>query len=297
MDLEDLEAFLALCVEGSITGLARRLGVPKSTVSRRLSRLEARLGAVLVERRADGVVLTARGREVQTQGLRVMAEVDRLREPERGPPLLRIAASPELAGSAALIELLDTFRQSYPTTTLDLIATARRLDLASESVDLALRLHLSPLAGPATLMTRALAELTGHLYAAPSVLLGRTLPTHPADLGQLPLVTLVGGLLRTEWRLEHAEHGTYALPIHAVVRATDLPLARQLALHGQGVAMLPDFMVADDVAQGALVPVLHEWRSPRVRVSALWRADRMLVPALRALLDLLPAFGAQVARW
>jgi hypothetical protein len=52
---------------------------------------------VLVERRADGIVLTARGREVQTQGLRVMAEVDRLREPERGPPLLRIAASPELA--------------------------------------------------------------------------------------------------------------------------------------------------------------------------------------------------------
>lgn len=297
MELDDLETFLALCAEGSITALGRRLGVPKSTVSRRLARLEEDLGAALVERTAEGVELTERGREVRAQGLRVMAEVSRLRSPDHGPSLVRIAASPELAEAEDVLVMLEAFRARHPATTVDLVSTGARLDLASAAIDLALRIHVSPLTGEATLMTRRIGELRGHLFAAPRLLLAHGTPAEPRALERLPLITIGGGVLRDEWPLHHDTEAPIRVRVQPAFRATDLPLLRRMAVRGQGVTLLPDFMVSADLASGALVPVLPQWRSPPVHVSALWREDRVLVPAIRDLLDLLPDLAGRLARW
>lgn len=285
MRLDDLQTFLQVCADGSFTAVARDLGVPTSTVTRRVARLEEELGTPLLVRGAEGVRPTEVGLEVRSRGERVLQEVASLRmEAGRKPQTLRVVAPPELAHTHHLLSILARYGEDHPDVQVELLSTARRVDLATDGVDVVIRLHLSPLRGGPSLMTRRLGMLRGGIYAAPSLIEGRSLDT-PADLARWPVVTTGGGVLRNHWPLEHPHHGSVDVPIRPVLRLSDLLVVRSAAIAGHGAALLPPFLAREAEQTGALRQLLVGWRTAPARVSLLWADADPLPPHLRDFLD------------
>lgn len=285
MRLDDLKTFLSVCSAGSLTAVANQLGVSKSTVARRVDRLESECGVPLLHREASGVRPTHEGLEVCARAERILYEVAGLRrEVGNKPEVLRVIASPSLAQTDALIGLVASYSQRHPRVQVDLESSARRVDLATQGVDVALRMHLSPLRGAPSLMTRRLGSLRGHVYAAPSVIRGGRFE-HPRQLAQLPVITTAAGLLRNHWPLEHPTHGSMEVPVRPKFRLSDLVLVRDAAVAGHGAALLPPFLVQDAERDGALVRLLGGWSTPVVRISVLWTASDPLPDRVRAFLD------------
>lgn len=286
MQLTDLRTFVAVCDSDSLSAVARQLGVPKSTVARRIARLETELGATLVQRSHLGAVATAAGLQVRRRAERILAEVDALHSDVPAQPArLRVVASPILAQAPAFLRMVHDFITDHRSIELELISTAARLDLLKTGTDLALRLHLSPLSGEPTLMSRRLGTVDGGIFAAPAMA-ARTW-TGPEDLTTVPVITTQAGVLRHRWPLEHPTQGSAVVQIEPVLRTSDLQVVTQAVVEGLGVGLLPVYATEAAVERGALVRILPQWCPPSVRVSALWlRASPMPAP-VRAFLDAL----------
>lgn len=290
MRLDELETFVAVCSEGSFTSVAEQLGVSTSTIARRVTRLEHACGVPLLVRETVGVRPTPQGAEVRARAERILHQVTALRrEVSRQPEVLRVIAAPALAQSDGLLGLLSTYGAQHPHVQVELESSARRVDLTANGIDVALRLHLSPLRGAPSLMSRRLGRLRGHVYAAPHLAKAQQL-AHPDQLVDLPVVSMGAGLLRNHWSLEHPEHGTIEVPVRPALRLSDLVLVRQAAIAGHGVALLPPFLADGPEAEGRLVRLLPDWSTPTVRLSVLWTASDPLPPRVRAFLDLLAAW-------
>ena len=200
--IEELTAFLAVARLGSFGAAASELGVPKSTVSRRVSRLERDIGRALIVRDTAGAHLTAAGRWVRSQGTRVVAELACLtRDADRPPASARLAISPELASAPGVLRALRALKDEFPDSAIEVLATNRRIDLAQEDIDVVLRFHLNQLYGPSDLMTKSLGFLRGGIYAAPAWA-GRNEITEPRSLTQCEVVSLRGGSTRNHWPLQ-----------------------------------------------------------------------------------------------
>ena len=255
---------------GSISAAADLLELPKSTVSRRLARLEKELGQALVHRESDGSRLTEAGHGARRQGARVLAEVAcLLGEGPRPPTVLQVAAPPEISYTPGFIRLLDQYRRRQPNVVCDVYTSTRRFDLVQDPIDLVFRLHLSPIRGPASLKTKTLGRLHGEVYASPKWAKANPIE-HPQQLASVPVLTLPGGTLRTHWALEHAEEGSVQIPIQAGVFGSELPWLGVAAAGGHGPALLPPHIAAPKVQAKRLVRILPQWRTPPVRLSLLW---------------------------
>jgi len=285
----DLLLFARVADEGSLTKAAQALGLPKSTVSRRLAALEETLGERLLLRTTRKRGLTDFGRSVLDHARHVADEVAAtasLAEMRSAEPSgrLRVSMPGDLA-SLVLAEMLAAFLARYPRIDLELDLTPRRVDLHGENFDVALR--MGDLGNDASLAARRLATWTSSLYAAPAYLARKRRPAQPDDLlahDTLRLLTRAGDA--DPWVLHRGdERWRGAPPTRATANSPDLLI--RLARAGAGIALVKDHFALPYMRGGELVPVLAEWTGPRIDAWAVFPGHRLMPSRTRAFIDML----------
>ncbi|MFZ5440188.1 MAG: LysR family transcriptional regulator [Myxococcota bacterium] len=278
--LSGLPTLLMLSRAGSLTAAAARLGVPRSTVSRRLARLEQHLGVALADRNTRSFKLTAAAQRLVAEAGSLLAQLETISEVVRADAgevrgQLRLATPPGLGG-AFVGSFLARFQRQFPRVDVELVVTERRPHLIAERFDVLLATELPP---DLPWTRRALGQSRLVAVASRAYLRGRPALESPDDLAAH--VTLSGprkedGLL-TWPRLRGAP-----LPVKPAFVTNDYPTLRVAALEGLGIALLPVHLVFDELASGALVQVLPKHLGAPLDVYALHAPERRNSPVLRA---------------
>jgi DNA-binding transcriptional LysR family regulator len=268
---------------GSFTTAARDLDMPKSTVSRKVTDLEERLGVRLLQRTTRSLGLTDEGRTYFDFCARIIGEVDeaenavgRLRGVPRG--LLRVTTPLNFGFMGAI---LADFAKRNPEVTLDVVATDRRVGLVEEGFDVAIR---AGTLSDSTLIARPLATLRRIAVATSDYLKKRGRPREPADLAKHDALVFGAGTSPTTWRLERAA-SVVDVAVKPRLVINDFDALLDAALAGLGVAMLPVFRCIALVRERRLEQVLKEWCSPRATIHAVYPTTRLLSPKVKAFVD------------
>lgn len=283
--------FSEVVSSGGLTAAAQRLGLRKSTVSRRLSALEERLGVRLVERNARHLRLTEAGRDYLTHCTRLVAEareVNRAMGESRATPqgTLRIATL-SLLGEL-LTPLVSELLLRHPLLRVELSLAEAHVDLIAQEYDLALR--TGPLAD-SSLVARKLGRLRTGYYASPAYLSRHGTPRTPADLQGHDCVLLAEPGTDEVWFFGEGR-GARSVPVSGRLRVPSVRAGQAAARSGLGVVRLPTSLVVEDVRAGLLVPVLQPDTPPGIPVFAVYPSSRQLPPKVRAFLTLLGERGA-----
>lgn len=258
---QHLATFSAIVSAGSISKAATRLGCGKSVVSRQLAKLEADLGARLIQRTTRRLTLTEVGEAVLLEAQQIdrsLANVEQIsgqfQQEVRGR--LRVAC-PRPLGQRYLVPLLTTFTQQHPQVEITLVVEDRLTDLVAEQIDVAIRVaHMED----STLVARKLAPNPRVLVAAPAYLARAGTPKTPADLAQHNCLLYISGTtVRDEWTFRK---GTATTPIRASgnIKMNDGMALAASACAGAGITVLDRVMVEPELASGVLVELLPDYR-------------------------------------
>ena len=195
MNLTDLQTFSLVAETGTISGAAQRLGVPKSTVSRRVRRLEDALGHELLRRSPRAVTLTEHGRVLHQRSCASLKEldaaVDALMNADTEPRgTLRVTTVPGFGYSHLFVSCIRSYGLKYPKTVIELELTPRLVNLVDEGFDVALRLHTGDIPAGANLMARRLLRFGRGMYATQEYIDEFAAPTVFDELDQHPIGTL-----------------------------------------------------------------------------------------------------------
>ena len=287
IDVDALIAFAAVIDTGSFSAAAERLGQTPSGVSRAISRLETQLGMTLMHRTTRRLDLTEEGSWLLGRARTVLAELEDTEAQvaaRRSQPsgLVRVnAATPALDHLVA--PLVAEFLDAYPLVKLELTSGETVIDLIEERADVAIR--IGPLAD-STLNARRLGTSRLRLLASPEYLRRHGEPADAAQLSSHRLLGFTAPASLNIWPLSHA--GGEGLPVAPAVFASSGETLRHLALAGAGIGCLSNFLTRDDLASGALVPVLApltlQWSQP---VWAVFYKQGALAPRVAALVDFL----------
>lgn len=284
LDLNHVAVFAAVAEAGSFIGAARRLDLPRSTVSRRLQLLEERLGVRLLDRTTRSLTLTDAGQhflagvQPALEALRdaAAATSDAQLEPQGR---LRMTTGVGLA-NYVFAGLLAEFVQRHPRVTLDLELTDRKVDLIGEGFDIAIR------AGPledTSMIQRKLGVSRNLLVASPAFLERHPPLRVPQDLQSVPVLLQPG---QETWRLEGPD-GSLQLPMSGPIRVNNIAMLHTAALTGVGIARIPYFICRESLAEGRLVRVLPEWEPRGYPVHVLLPSRRHPSSAVRSFLALI----------
>ncbi len=286
-DLRDVVAFCRVVDLGSVTAAARSLGESKGAVSRRVSRLEARLGIPLLRRYGRRVAPTEAGqvyREDAGAALDALTgAAERLRASEETPRgRLRVTA-PQGIGSLFLGEVLPSFLADHPEVGVELLLTDAVLSFRAQRLDVALR--FSDGLPDSSLVAHRLLTLAPGLYAAPEYLRRRGTPSLPEDLDGHDL--LLVPLLPDGQRARFAGPDGVVVERHlrGRVLSHDALLLRELALAGAGITGMLPRRAEPDVAAGRLCPVLPDWRLVSATSLYLLHEGGPLAPKVRVFRD------------
>ncbi len=282
LDVEDLRTFVEVADAGGVSSAARRLGVSKSVVSRRLFRLEAELGVQLLARTTRGAALTEAGVTFRDHAARVCAEIDIARETIlpagelRGR--LRIAA-PLTFGTTHLAPVFAELAQRHPLLHIHASYSDRFVDLVGEGFDCAVRVgHLSD----SNLIARRIAPICGKLVASPDYIKKHGAPETPDEL--LTHQALMQG---TEtWRFIDGDK-TVSVHPQGRFKADNGTALAAAAVAGLGVAALPDFLTETHLASGALVAVMTRYPPPEAGIYVVRPPGQHPARKVRVLTELL----------
>jgi len=283
LDLDDMVVFARVVRAGSFTRAAAALGMPKSTVSRRVAELEKRIGARLLQRTTRASSLTDAGRVYFEHCARIVAAVE-----EANLAVHRLQASPSglLRVSAPLAfsvlgPVIAEMLRLYPDVTIELVCTDRRVDLVEERVDLAIRAGRPE---DSTLIARKLGTIRRSVYASPAVAARLGKGSSPSDLGLHDCAVFApeGGAFSLQSGKKPVE--VEVVPRFAV---NDYDVLRSVVRAGYGVALMPDIVCEEDVREKRLRRVLPAWDGPSVPVFAIYPSARQVSPKLTAFLELL----------
>ncbi|KSB89396.1 LysR family transcriptional regulator [Caulobacter vibrioides] len=281
--LDDMALFVEVMKARSFRGAARSLGIPNSTLSRRISALEKSIGLRLLNRTTRSIEPTEAGQIYFERALRIVEEA-RIAHEELGEMVarpvgtLRVSLPVDFA-TIWLAPLLPRFAEQYPGLDFELDLTPRNVDLVAEPFDLAVRMAQPEGAG---LIARVIGHLTPLLYASPGYLARHGAPAHPADLEGHACLTMPG---RGAWRL-HAGSQAVDVPARSRFRANSVALLKRLAVQDMGVLLIPERVVADEVAAGRLVRILPDWQGPPASIYAV-TATRLLPARTQRFIDFL----------
>jgi len=285
MDLNDIVVFTKVVETRSFTGAAEQLGLPKSTVSRKLAQLEERLGVRLVQRTTRKLALTDIGEAYYERCSRIVADIaaaEQLVTDMQATPRgrLRVTAPIDLS-TRYLGGIIAEFIAANPEVNVEVEATDRIVDLIEEGFDLGIRFGPLP---ESTLIARRLCVIESMLCAAPSYLARRGTPQTIEDLDAHDRVLFTPSVRIQSWTL-HSGDGIYEFGRPARFACNNVSAVRDAALSGAGIAVLTDFMIAADLEAGVLVPVLGQWRATPTEAHAVYPARQNLPPRLALFLE------------
>ncbi|WP_026224380.1 LysR family transcriptional regulator [Methyloversatilis thermotolerans] len=271
--LEDMQIFVTTVDAQSFTAAADRLGLSKQLVSRRIMALEDRLGARLLIRTTRRLSVTDTGRGFYERALKILQDVDEAEQlvaNQNAAPrgTLRLSA-PMSFGTLHLGPAIARFMATWPEVTIELDLSDRFIDVVGEGYDMAVRIGQL---GDSSLIARAIAPTQLLVCASPDYLARRGRPQVLGDLKRHDCL-LYGHSRSVEWPF--LDNGRpLSLPITGRLRANNGELAREAAIAGLGLALLPTFIVGDALRAGTLVSVLDEHAPPPLTIYAVYPQHR-----------------------
>jgi DNA-binding transcriptional LysR family regulator len=282
-DLNEMMVFAKVVQTGSFTRAAASLRMPKSTVSRKITELEGRLGARLLQRSTRTLSLTDEGRTYYGYCARIAGEVDeaeravgRLREVPRGRLRVTLPLNFDFMAKIAI-----DFAKKYPEVELEMVETDRVIGLVEEGFDLAIR---AGALADSTLIARPLASIRRVVAASPKYLDKRGRPRTPAALEKHDAIVFGAGASPSVWRLISGE-STIDVAVKGRLVTNDFDVLVEAAIGGLGIAMMPIYRGLPAIREGKLERVLDAWCSPIVALHVVYSSTRHLSPKVKAFVE------------
>jgi DNA-binding transcriptional LysR family regulator len=291
LDLKDLHYFVQVVDRGGFSAAGRSLRIPKSTLSHRIQQLEESLGVRLVNRTSRRFGMTEIGRGFYENALATLQQAEvaeaSIRQHLSEPSGVVRITTPVAIAQFALRDLLPAFLARYPKVRVIQHATDVHVDIVAEGFDLALRGHSQPLPN-STLVQRKIASVAWLLFAGTDYLEQAGAPKKPADLTGHAVIAL-GQDAGTTWQLQRPRHPDAVVPIEPRFTSNDMVALKQAACAGLGIVALPAYVCWPEVQAGQMRQVLPGWTSQEASITALLPYRRVLLPAVRVLVDYLAA--------
>ncbi|WP_045855178.1 LysR substrate-binding domain-containing protein [Raoultella terrigena] len=297
-DLNAIPVFVAVVESGNFAQAAGKLHLTRSAVGKTISRLEERLGVALFQRTTRRQTLTEEGERFYQQSRQAL---DNLRDAEdeiqRGKTQVqgRLRVSlPVLFGQRCVAPILFSLSQRYPQLKLELSFNDRQVNLFEEGFDLAIR--IGTLTDSSFLKARRLGQHGMTLCASPSYLQNRSAPQSLAELHEHVAVGYLYGGQMQKWRLRDAQGTTVDFRPSVSTAMDDFAAIAAAAKSGLGIAWLPDWLVGEEIARGALRRILPDSVSVRFAISAVWPEAAWVPQKIRVVVDeLLAGLPQQIA--
>ncbi|MFK4751561.1 MULTISPECIES: LysR family transcriptional regulator [Oceanospirillaceae] len=282
-DLNEMAIFVHVVDAGSFTGAAKNLGLPKSTVSRKITQLEERLGVRLIQRTTRSLRLTDTGNAYYGHCSRILSEIEEaniaVTQMQTTPTgTLRITA-PVLFGSTVLSSLVAEFMDQHPQLTIDLVLSDQLLDLVQEGIDVAFRIGQLE---DSSLIGRYLGDVGVLLCASPDYLQRFGTPSHPDDLANHRLITASRWL---QWNMTSPEGEELTVQVKPKLQANDFASLYALTLSGTGITPLPALIAAPAIQSGDLVPLCCDYPFEANPIHTLYPSNRHLSAKVRSFVD------------
>jgi len=283
VSLDGVVVFVEVVRARSFSEAARRLGLPKSTVSVRIAELEARLGVALLHRTTRKVSATPAGEAYFAAAARSIAElqaaeVEASQAQAEPSGVLRITSAGVDTGHVG--ERIAEFLARYPLVTVDLFMSDRKLDLLAEGIDVAFRIGV--VSDVPNLTARRIGLVQRALYASASYLRELKAPAQPKELESHALLLAKP---EGELALVHKTGSRATVKLQPRFVANHPVALRHQALRGRGIALLPSHIGDEDVRAGTLKRVLADWATPSVPVSVVYAKQRYLPQRVRLFVD------------
>lgn len=299
--LADLRIFTKVIRTGSFSAAARQLGLPPSSVSRRIGALEQRLGVPLFIRTTRQVSLTEAGRVYSGSINRVLSDLDaadqqvsQFHDKPRGTLCIESRVS---LGSRLIAPLLSRFLREYPGLNVDLRLTSQQIDTLSQGVDLGIRFGLGR---NSSLITRKVASARQGIYASPEYLKTHGEPNLPDDLVDHNCLAFVVNGEATVWRFRRGKE-TREMTIQGNYSSNDVGALHAVTLDGLGVSVYHEWVVTEDVRTGRLCRVLPDWQIATMptfdtHIYVMYPPNMQNLPKVRVFTDFLVRHLSRAAR-
>ncbi|MFA6964966.1 LysR substrate-binding domain-containing protein [Bosea sp. (in: a-proteobacteria)] len=284
-----LAMFAAVVEQGSFSAAGRLLGLSPSAVSRTIDRIEARLGVRLLLRSTRALSITAEGQAYLQAARRILADLDDAEQQiaDQGAPRGRLRVSAALShGRLCIVPLLGEFAALYPHILVDIALTDTVIDVAAGQADVAVRFGLL---ADSTLTARRLGETRRLIVASPDYLARFGEPQVPEDLHRHNCLNFNFRRAEPVWPFLR-DGREFALTVKGNIEANNGETLGQLAAIGVGIARVGAFSVAQEIAEGRLVPILEEFNPGDVEIIHAVFVGGATTPArIRAFVDFLAA--------
>lgn len=285
-ELDDLRSFVEVVESGGFNRAARRLGVSKSIVSRRIARMEADLGTRLLSRSTRGISPTEAGLEFKLRSERILAEYDEAREAvaqHAGEVAGRLRLSAPLSfGVRHVAPVLAELAKRHPKLELDVSYSDRHVDLVAERFDAAVRIGTLR---DSSLVARRIAPVRAVVVASPDYLARNGRPYTPEDLMAHECITYTVRSI-ADWQFRAGKRLISVRP-GGRLRTDSGEVAVQWAIAGLGIAEGPSFLLSEAIERGALEPLLLDYPGPEFGVYAVRPPGSYVPGKVRALIDAL----------
>ncbi|MDK4731377.1 LysR family transcriptional regulator [Rhizobium sp. CNPSo 3490] len=289
-DLNDIAVFVKVAQYGSFSRAAFSLGMPVSTVSRKVTSLEEQLGVTLLQRTTRKLSLTAQGRAYYDRCSEPLAHLmdaeQALTETQRKPEGLLKISVPVIFGQDVFYEFISSFLRTYPDIQIDLFVTNLFLDLVAENVDLAIRFGELK---DSSIVAQRLGRSVRYLVATTDYLEGRALPSKPEDLKDHRCVLLNGRNGEADWHLVSGRKSAH-VRVSGPVSSRDFEAVSAFTYRGHGIGLLPSTYCDEEINRGELIRLLPDWSSPEIFVHAVYPTRRFLPLRLQVFLEALKAW-------
>ncbi|MEM5430448.1 LysR family transcriptional regulator [Cupriavidus oxalaticus] len=286
MELVDIRVFAKISELMSLSAAANVLGMPKSSVSRSLTRLETHLGVALLYRSNRKLALTETGLLFTEDARRILSDIEeaeqkvgQIRHTPKG--LLRVSA-PVTPGQWMIAPLIADYLARYPEMNVSLTLTSNKVEPMAEEIDVVIRTGALE---DSRLAARRLGTVALKLVATPAYLHANGAPQVPADLAEHMLVDIFAGAV--EWRMYKGSDEVETVQVHMRFSANDTSTLRTVVLDGVGIGWLPDYLCRADLEAGTLVHVLPQWGRGNRDIHAVFPRHRTVTPKVRSFVDFL----------
>ena len=288
-DLNDLLFFTTVVERAGFSAAARVLNLPKSSVSRHVGRLEARLGVRLLERSTRKLRVTEVGRAYYSRCQAILADLDtadRDVTEHRSKPagIIRVSCPTGIA-QYGLALIVPGFMARYPLVRVQILATNRLIDLIEDKVDVAIRARTRLQDEALTMRRLGTSRLI--FVASPRFVAAYAIPANPAQFTDLPFLSFQEETARPSWTMTGPDGGTQIVTFDPVLWTSDFNILLEAACSGAGVALLPAQVVERALSEGRLVRILPEWHSESVTIHLVFMTKRGLASAVRVFIDYL----------
>lgn len=287
LDLNALILFYEVVNSQSLTKASEKLRVPKSTISRKISLLEQQLGSQLLKRGPRKITLTDIGRVLYNHSQKIVSEIEdagfqasQMQSELSG--VLRVSLPVDF-GVGWLGRMVAQFAIAHPNIQLDIEINNRWVDVSQEPYDVAIQLGTPR---NSHLPVKVFTSLARGIYASPSYLKRRGTIKSIQDLQDHDCIVTEHQREEGVWKFL-AEGSTRIIDIQPRVMVNNIGIARELAIEGLGVIILPNAMCKNDIVAKRLVQLLPEWRSPPLQAAAFYSGRRRMPRKTKALIDFL----------